>query len=75
MAAFYLVGYGFFRFVIEFFRQPDPHLGEVLAFLTTGQILSMSMIAVGMVLYFYSNFRPISQTGNLYTISGKSRSV
>jgi len=50
MAAFYLIGYGFFRFVIEFFRQPDPHLGEVVWTLTTGQLLSAGMVVAGSVL-------------------------
>lgn len=51
MAALYLLGYGMLRFGIEFFRQPDAQLGEVVWFFTTGQLLSMGMIVGGIVLY------------------------
>jgi len=55
MAALYLLGYGVSRFGIEFFRQPDLHLGEVLWFLTTGQLLSLGMIVGGLFLYAVGN--------------------
>ncbi|WP_288371447.1 prolipoprotein diacylglyceryl transferase family protein, partial [uncultured Marinobacter sp.] len=47
----FLVGYGSFRFLTEFVRQPDPQLGY-LAFdwLTMGQVLSTPMIAAGAAL-------------------------
>lgn len=41
--------YGIFRFVVEFFRQPDEHLNFVLGPLTMGQVLSTTMI-VGSVI-------------------------
>jgi len=44
---FYLIGYGFLRFLVEFFRQPDPQLGFVLGPFSMGQILSFLMILVG----------------------------
>ena len=42
--------YGLFRFIIEFFRQPDPQLG-FLAFgwLTMGQLLSLPLILLGII--------------------------
>lgn len=45
----YLFGYGSFRFILEFFREPDAQIGFVFSFLTAGQILSAGMIilAVG----------------------------
>ncbi len=47
----FLVGYGLFRFIVEFFREPDAHLGFVaLDFLSMGQILCLPMIAFGVVL-------------------------
>ncbi len=46
-AATFLVGYGCFRFVVEFYREPDRHLGAVLGPLSVGQLLSMGMIVVG----------------------------
>lgn len=40
--------YGFFRFFIEFVREPDPQLGFVLFnFLTMGQVLTGIMVIVG----------------------------
>jgi phosphatidylglycerol:prolipoprotein diacylglycerol transferase len=36
--------YGLFRFIVEFFRQPDEHLGFILASFTMGQLLSFAMI-------------------------------
>ncbi|HKJ66496.1 MAG TPA: prolipoprotein diacylglyceryl transferase [bacterium] len=52
LAGLYLIGYGVVRFFIEFYRQPDPHLGKVLWFFTTGQILCAAMIAGGLVLWY-----------------------
>jgi len=54
MIAFFLVFYGAFRFVIEFFREPDVHLGFILGPLTMGQLLSASMVLAGLVLHFIS---------------------
>ncbi|MCJ8500630.1 prolipoprotein diacylglyceryl transferase [Desulfatitalea alkaliphila] len=51
MLAFYLIGYGSVRFVIEFFREPDAHLGFILFFFSMGQLLCMAMIAAGVILY------------------------
>lgn len=42
----YLFGYGFFRFFIEFFRQPDPQVGLFFGVLTLGQIFSTALIIV-----------------------------
>ncbi len=47
----FLVGYGVFRFFIEFYRVPDAHLDYLaLGWVTMGQILSLPMIALGAVL-------------------------
>ncbi len=47
----FLVLYGMFRFAVEFVRVPDDYMGDIgyLAFgwLTTGQLLSLPMILVG----------------------------
>jgi phosphatidylglycerol:prolipoprotein diacylglycerol transferase len=48
--AVYLMGYGCVRFVIEFYREPDEHLGLMLLSLTMGQLLCLSMMACGLVL-------------------------
>jgi phosphatidylglycerol:prolipoprotein diacylglycerol transferase len=49
LAAFFL-GYGCFRFFIEFFREPDPQVGFIFDYLTMGQILCLAMIIVGSAL-------------------------
>ncbi len=36
--------YGIFRFLVEFLREPDDHLGTVLSFMTMGQVLSSFMV-------------------------------
>ncbi len=44
----FLMGYGGFRFFVEFFRQPDPHLGFLFAGATMGQLLSLPLIVAGL---------------------------
>ncbi|HAN80355.1 MAG TPA: prolipoprotein diacylglyceryl transferase [Gammaproteobacteria bacterium] len=44
----FLLGYGVFRFAVEFVREPDAQLGFIwLNWMTMGQMLSIPMIAVG----------------------------
>ena len=45
----FLLGYGGFRFLVEFVRQPDEHLGFLWGGATMGQLLSLPMIAVGLI--------------------------
>lgn len=50
VSGLFLLGYGGFRFFVEFFRAPDAHLGFVaLDWLTMGQILSAPMIVLGVI--------------------------
>jgi phosphatidylglycerol:prolipoprotein diacylglycerol transferase len=53
LLAIFLSLYGGFRFFVEFFREPDAHLGFVLGPFTMWQILTAFMIAGGMILFFY----------------------
>jgi phosphatidylglycerol:prolipoprotein diacylglycerol transferase len=53
MLALYLIGYGTVRFFIEYFREPDAHIGFVFLSFSMGQILCSLMIAAGIGLYFY----------------------
>ncbi|MDP2848234.1 MAG: prolipoprotein diacylglyceryl transferase [Humidesulfovibrio sp.] len=47
----FLLGYGGFRFFVEFFRQPDVQLGLVaLDFFSMGQLLCLPMIFAGLYL-------------------------
>jgi phosphatidylglycerol:prolipoprotein diacylglycerol transferase len=40
-------GYGLFRFVIEFYRQPDPQIGLFFGLFSMGQLLSLPMFIGG----------------------------
>jgi phosphatidylglycerol---prolipoprotein diacylglyceryl transferase len=53
MVGLYIFGYGFVRFFIEFFREPDAHLGFVLAFNTMGQILCITMMLAGIAVMLW----------------------
>ncbi|MGQ0810911.1 MAG: prolipoprotein diacylglyceryl transferase [Nitrospiraceae bacterium] len=44
----FLAGYGLCRIVVEFFREPDQHLGFIFGVFSMGQMLSLPMILVGM---------------------------
>ncbi len=46
----FLMGYGVIRFFIEFFRQPDAHMGFITLQLSMGQILSIPMFMIGLIL-------------------------
>ncbi|WP_413625786.1 prolipoprotein diacylglyceryl transferase [Luteibacter sp. Lutesp34] len=51
--------YGVFRFTIEFVRVPDPQLGYLaFGWVTMGQILSLPLIAVGILLLAMSRRAP-----------------
>jgi phosphatidylglycerol---prolipoprotein diacylglyceryl transferase len=43
----FLIGYGSFRIISEFFREPDAHLGFLFAGATMGQLLSVPMVMFG----------------------------
>ena len=52
MMAIYLMGYGIFRFFIEFFRHPDNFLGRNDVFqMSRGQTLCSIMITAGIILF------------------------
>ena len=48
-AALFLGGYGLFRFIAEFARQPDDYLGLLTLGLSMGQWLSVPMIILGVI--------------------------
>src|SRR5439155_27034133 len=43
----FITGYGLCRVVVEFFREPDFHLGFILGPFSMGQLLSAPMILIG----------------------------
>jgi len=51
ISALFLVGYGSFRFLVEFTREPDDFLGLLELGLSMGQWLSIPMILAGIWMY------------------------
>jgi phosphatidylglycerol:prolipoprotein diacylglycerol transferase len=55
VSGLFLVGYGLMRFVAEFFREPDEHIGFVSGeWLTMGMILSLPMVLAGVIIMVYA---------------------
>jgi phosphatidylglycerol:prolipoprotein diacylglycerol transferase len=54
-AAFFLIGYGLMRFVAEFFREPDAHLGILSLGMSMGQWLCLPMIFGGAALWLWAD--------------------
>lgn len=53
LSGLFLMGYGIARFIVEFVRVPDAHLGYIaFDWLTKGQQLSLPMIVLGAYLLF-----------------------
>ena len=59
----FLLGYGVFRFVAEYFRQPDAHLGLLALGMSMGQWLCLPMMAVGIALWAWASRRPDATPG------------
>jgi phosphatidylglycerol:prolipoprotein diacylglycerol transferase len=49
------MGYGSFRFLAEFTREPDDYLGLLSMGLSMGQWLSLPMILAGMLMFWICN--------------------
>jgi len=47
LVSYFLIWYGLFRILVEFFREPDVQIGYLWGFLTMGQLLSVLMILAG----------------------------
>lgn len=50
LASAFVCGYALVRFALEFFREPDAHIGYLALGLTAGQWLSVPMLAAGLAL-------------------------
>jgi phosphatidylglycerol:prolipoprotein diacylglycerol transferase len=61
----FLIGYGVFRSIVEFFREPDAHLGLYFSFISKGQILSIPMILGGFLIIYlgYLSQQKLAITG------------
>ncbi|CAD83336.1 prolipoprotein diacylglyceryl transferase [Candidatus Blochmanniella floridana] len=54
ISGLFLLLYGLFRIIIEFFRQPDIHIGLINNFITLGQVLSFPMVIFGFIIMYVS---------------------
>jgi phosphatidylglycerol---prolipoprotein diacylglyceryl transferase len=54
----FLVGYGVFRFIAEYFREPDSYLGLLALGMSMGQWLCVPMVVAGMVMWFWASKQP-----------------
>jgi len=52
ISALFLIGYGSFRFLAEFTREPDDYLGLLSMGLSMGQWLSLPMVVLGAWMYW-----------------------
>ena len=55
VSGLFLIGYGAFRIIVEFFRQPDAQFtGEWVQYISMGQILSIPMIVAGAIMMIWA---------------------
>ena len=48
---FFLIFYSIFRFLIEFTREPDAHIGLILFNLSMGQLISIIFLLLGISIW------------------------
>jgi phosphatidylglycerol---prolipoprotein diacylglyceryl transferase len=56
----FLIGYGVFRFIAEYFREPDSFLGLLALNMSMGQWLCLPMILFGAVLWTWGARQPVA---------------
>ncbi|MEZ0469397.1 prolipoprotein diacylglyceryl transferase [Luteimonas salinilitoris] len=62
LSGLFALGYGTFRFLVEFVREPDADLGYLaFGWLTMGQLLSLPLILVGVFWLWKSRGAPVLQ--------------
>ncbi|MCG9574649.1 prolipoprotein diacylglyceryl transferase [Vibrio tubiashii] len=54
VSGLFLAGYGTFRFLVEYVREPDAHLGLFGGFISMGQILSLPMVLIGILMMVWA---------------------
>ena len=53
ISSLFVIFYSFFRFILEFFREPDLQIGYLAYQLTTGQFISILFFFFGIFLYLF----------------------
>ena len=54
VAAAFVFGYGVFRFIAEYFREPDAHLGLLALGMSMGQWLCVPMVVIGALVWHWA---------------------
>ena len=52
ISALFLIFYSIFRFLIEYLREPDHHLGLIFDYFSMGQLLCIPLFVAGLVIFF-----------------------
>ncbi len=64
VSALFLLGYGTSRFLVEFVRAPDPHLGTVaFGWMTMGQLLCVPMLLGAVILFVLAHRHVRAEAG------------
>jgi phosphatidylglycerol:prolipoprotein diacylglycerol transferase len=58
VSAVFLIGYGVFRFIAEYFREPDSFLGLLALNMSMGQWLCVPMMLFGAALWAWGARQP-----------------
>jgi len=61
VSGLFMIGYGAQRFIVEYFRQPDSHLGLLWMKLSMGQLLSFPMIIIGILIIWSAYHKSTSR--------------
>ena len=51
ISAIFLILYSIFRILAEFLREPDSHIGLIFNFVSMGQLLSIPLFIIGILIY------------------------
>jgi phosphatidylglycerol---prolipoprotein diacylglyceryl transferase len=57
VSGLFLIGYGSFRFLVEYAREPDSFLGTLALGMSMGQWLSLPMIVIGVLMMLWAYWR------------------
>tara|TARA_Y100000768_G_C23901165_1_gene645150 strand:- start:79 stop:867 length:789 start_codon:yes stop_codon:yes gene_type:complete len=57
VSGLFLTLYSVFRFLIEFLREPDEHIGLFYNFISLGQLLSIPIFIFGIILIRYNGYK------------------
>ena len=55
ISGLFLIFYSIFRFFVEFFRVPDEQIGYLIFNLSTGQVISLIFLIIGIILFNSKN--------------------